>query len=66
MKLQIFMIKKFLSWILIILVCLDSALKKDDNYYPQLFLKECKYIKKKVIRFITQDIEIFSSYSDRE
>ena len=66
MKLKIFMIKKFLSWILIILVCLDSALKKDDNYYPQLFLKECKYIKKKVIRFITQDIEIFSSYSDRE
>ena len=66
MKLKIFMIKKFLSWILIILVCLDSALKKDDNYYPQLFLKECKYIKKKVIRFITQDIEIFSSDSDRE
>ena len=23
---------------------LDSALKKDDNYYPQGFLKECKYI----------------------
>ena len=66
MKLKIFMIKKFLSWILIILVCLDSALKKDDNYCPQVFLKECKYIKKKVIRFITQDIEIFSSYSDRE
>ena len=23
---------------------LDSALKKDDNYYPQVFLKEYKYI----------------------
>ena len=22
----------------------DSALKKDDNYHPQVFLKECKYI----------------------
>ena len=25
----------------------NSALKKDDNYYPQVFLKEFKYIKKK-------------------
>ena len=24
---------------------LDSALKKDENNYPQVFLKECKYIK---------------------
>ena len=29
---------------------LDSTLKKDDNYYLQVFLKECKYIEKKVIR----------------
>ena len=29
---------------------LDSALKKDDSYYLQVFLKECKYIEKKVIR----------------
>ena len=26
---------------------LDSALKEDENYYPQMFLKECKYIEKK-------------------
>ena len=25
----------------------DSALKKSGNYYPQVFLKECKYIEKK-------------------
>ena len=25
----------------------DSALKKDGNDYPQVFLKECKYIEKK-------------------
>ena len=29
-------------------ISLDSALKKDDNYYPQMFLKERKYIEKKV------------------
>ena len=38
MKLQIFMIKKFFT--------LNSALKKDENYYQQIFLKEYKYIEK--------------------
>ena len=42
---------------------LDSALKKDDNYYPQVFLKECKYIEKKVIRHINDNLRDFS-YSD--
>ena len=30
----------------------DSALKKGDSYYPQVFLKECRYIEKKVVRRI--------------
>ena len=33
-------------------ISFDSALKKYANYYPQVFLKECKYIEKKVIRHI--------------
>ena len=45
---------------------LDSAFKKNENYFSQVFLKECKYIKKRVIRHITQDIEIFSTDSDEE
>ena len=28
-------------------ISLDSALKKNENYYPQVFLKEYKYINKK-------------------
>ena len=28
-------------------ISLDSALKKDKNYYPQVFLKKCKYIEAK-------------------
>ena len=28
----------------LVVVFLDSVLKKDENYYPQAFLKECKYI----------------------
>ena len=27
-------------------ISLDSVLKRDENYYLQMFLKECKYIKK--------------------
>ena len=38
-------------------ISLDSALKKDGNYYPQVFLKKCKYIEKKVVRHIIDDIE---------
>ena len=37
---------------------LDSALKKYENYYPQVFLKECKYIKKKVIRHLLMTYKV--------
>ena len=40
-------------------VILDSALKKNENYYLQVFLKECKYIEKKVIRHINDNLVIF-------
>ena len=43
----------------------DSALKKDDNYYPQAFLKECKYTEKKLIRHIHDNLSYFS-YSSHE
>ena len=62
MRLQIFMIKKFLNlrikevfYNFLAVVMIDSALKKDENYYPQVILKECKYIEKEVIRHITED-----------
>ena len=41
---------------------MDSALKKDDNYYySQVLLKGCKYIEKKVIRHINDNFSDFSS-----
>ena len=45
-------------------VNLDSALKKDENFYPQVFLKECNYIEKKVVRHIMDDLESSSNDSD--
>ena len=42
-------------------ISLDSAFKKGNNYYPQVFLKECKYIEKKVVRHINDNLSDFSS-----
>ena len=42
-------------------ISLDSTLKKDDNYYLQVFLTECKYIEKKVIRHVNVSLSDFSS-----
>ena len=39
---------------------MDSALKKDENCYLQVFLKECKHIEKKVVRYFIDDLEISS------
>ena len=45
-------------------ISLDSALKKDNNCYPQVILKECKYIEKKVVRHIIDDLESSSDDFD--
>ena len=47
-------------------ITLDSALKKDDNYYPQVFLKDCKYIEKRVLRHIIDNLSDFSSDQSEE
>ena len=47
-------------------ISLDSALKKDDNYYPQVFLKECKFVDKKVIRHINDNFSDFSSSDESD
>ena len=47
-------------------ISLDSALKNDGNYYPQVFLKEYKYIKKKVVRHINNNLSDFSSSDESD
>ena len=49
-------------------IFIQFFLKKDENYYPQVFFKECKYTgkdKKKVIWFVSDALEI-SANSGRE
>ena len=46
-------------------VLIYSVLRKDEQYYPQVFFEKCKYIeKKKVIRSITDDSKFSSDKSD--
>ena len=43
---------------------LDSALKKDDNYYLQVLLRKSKYIEKKVVRHIYDNLSYSSSSNE--
>ena len=45
-------------------ISLDFSLNKYGNYYPQVFSKECKYIKEKVIRYIIDDFDRLSDDAD--
>ena len=68
MKLQIFTIKNIpklgFNHACLAVTSLDSAPKRDDNYYPQVFLNECEYIEKKVVRNINDNLSDFSNSSD--
>ena len=45
-------------------ISLNSTLKKDKNCYPQVAFKKCKYIEKKVMRHIINDLESSCDDSD--
>ena len=49
----------------LVVICTDSSLKKDKNYL-QVFLKEFKYTKKKMIRHIVDKLEKSTNDSDEE
>ena len=57
MKLQVFIVEKYLKK-------LDSALNKDENCYPQVFLKKCRYIEKEKKLDIFLRLNFISDYSD--
>ena len=55
------------QFICLSVVSIDSRFRTGKNYYPQVFLEECKYVvkEKKIPKYIIDDIEI-SSDSDKE
>ena len=46
----------------------DSVVKVGKKYYPQVFLEECKYVKRKnkMFNYINDDLEMTSSDEDDE
>ena len=59
--------EKLFQFICLSVILIDSVFRTGKNYYPQVFLEECKYVvkEKKITKYIIDDIEI-SSDSDRE
>ena len=48
-------------------ILIDSVFRTDENYYPQVFLEECKCGREnKMLEHITNEIEIFSDDSDEK
>ena len=69
MKLQGFMIKILKvdsNHTCLAVISLDSALKKDHNYYRQVLLKQYKYNEKKLIRHINDNLSDFSSSDESD
>ena len=55
------------QFICLSVILIDSVFRTGKNYYPQVFLEECKYVvkEKKIPNYIIGNVEI-SSDSDRE
>ena len=62
--------KKGSQCICLCVILIDSVYRSGKNYYPQVFLEECKYDvkEKKMSKYITEDTKIFSDEenSDQE
>ena len=50
-----------------IITVYQLCFRTGKNYYPKVFLKECKYVvKEKMPEYFTNDVKISSDDSDRE
>ena len=60
------MVKKVLT-ISSTIILIESVFRTGINFYPEVFLEDCKYVvkEKKIPKYITGDLEIFSD-SDRK
>ena len=60
------MVKKVLT-ISSTIILIESVFRTGINFYPEVFLEDCKYVvkEKKIPKYITDDLEIFSD-SDRK
>ena len=60
------MLKVDPNHICLVVILNNFVLTKDESYYKEVFLRKCKYNEKKVIRYVTDDLEIFSADFDKK
>ena len=60
------MLKVDPNHICLVVILNNFVLTKDENYYKEVFLRKSKYNEKKVIRYVTDDLEIFSVDFDKK
>ena len=60
--------KEGAQYISLSVILINSVFRTDKNYYPHMFLEECKYVikQKKMPKYINKDIEISSYGFDKE
>ena len=69
MKVQDLTITSHSNHTCLAITSLSSALKKDDSYYPQVLVKECRHIEKKALIHIHGNLTryfYFSGELDKE
>ena len=56
------------QYICLSVILINSVFRIGNNYYPQVFLEECKHVvkEKKMPKYITGNMEISSDDSDKE
>ena len=59
------------QFVCLLVILINSVFRTDKNYYPQIFLEECKCVTKKkkmkkMTKYITDDVGISTNGSDRE
>ena len=60
--------KERIHYVCISAICIDSVLRRDKKNYPQVYLEQCKYKrkKKKLVSFIDDKVDLSSDYESNE
>ena len=60
--------KERIHYVCISAICIDSVLRTGKKNYPQVYLEQCKYkiIKRELVTFIDEEIDLSSAYESDE
>ena len=60
--------KERIHYVCISAICIDSVLRTGKKNYPQVYLEQCKYkiIKRELVTFIDEEVDLSSDYESDE